>query len=184
MVSCRRPGTLVTMTKLTSDEIEFLRNSNIRRNDRPRKTRKVSSRPLFPKKTIIAVGVIGILLVIAVISVLGDLKPYSDLANSSSWSAISKMATGDSGVKSGADQVEMANGLYAMQGPIVTGIIIACVIIAAIIIGIWYLRVWSWEDERKEARNGSSHDQKKKVHHSDGGSRRPRHHSGSGPRRS
>lgn len=184
MVSCRRPGTLVTMTKLTSDEIEFLRNSNIRRNDRPRKASKANPRPLFPRKSIIAVGVIGILLVIAVISIIGDLKPYSDLANSGAWSSISKMATGDSGVKSGADQVEMANDLYAMQGPIVTGIIIACVIITAIIIGIWYLRVWSWEDERKEARNGSSHDQKKEVHHSDDGSRRPRHHSGSGPRRS
>lgn len=164
--------------RLTDDELEFLRNSDTYKSKpvRTREPKGKNRRPGFPRKTVIAILVIAVLILIMVVSALSDLKPYSDLSKSNTWTAISKMVDADEGLKDSAGQVETANQIYSLQGPIVTGIIVVTLILLAIIIGQWYLRLWAWEDKRKEhdRKNVIEDDQETSVHH---GRNR---HSGSG----
>lgn len=155
--------------RLTDDELEFLKNSDAYNGgqSRARETEPKTRRPGFPRKTIVVVLVIAVLILIMVVSSLSDLKPYSDLSKSSTWTAISKMADSDEGLKNSAGQIDTANQIYSLQGPIVAGIIIVTLILLAIIIGQWYLRLWAWEDKRKEhgRKNIIEDDQETSIHY-------------------
>ena len=142
---------------MTPDEIEFLRRTGaldkIKESTDDEIRHDKTSRPEIPKKTMIVVAVLFVLLTIAFASSMQSLQPYASMAEDKSLMAYLSMTAGDSGSNSSgsdmASQALAASNVYGVRSIVIGSIIAVGVIIEGVLIGQWWFRLRRWENNHE-----------------------------------
>lgn len=139
------------MSDLTHDDLSFLDRIGLddRIQARGAADEPTRERPTFPRRTMIALLVLMIAMLIGAVAIVQTAVPYVRLASTKEFAAVagSSPTTGD---ELGLDDVNAVRTLYSAQWMMYAGIVIVFLLIAAIIAGVWWMRSRRWDDEHDE----------------------------------
>lgn len=142
---------------MTPDEIEFLRRTGaldkMEGSPSNETQHNGKKRPEIPRKTMIAIAIVFILLTIAFVSSVQSIQPYASLAENKSLMSYLSMTGGSGSTNSGADMASKAlaaSNVYGARGIIISSLVSVGVIVEGVLIGQWWFRLRRWENNHEE----------------------------------
>jgi uncharacterized membrane protein len=139
------------MSDLTHDDLSFLDRIGLddRIQARAGADEPARTRPAFPRRTMIALLVLMIAMLIGAVAIIQTAVPYVRLASTKEFATVAGSSS-SAGDELGLDDVNAVKTLYSAQWMMYAGIVIVFLLIAAIIAGVWWLRSRRWDDEHDE----------------------------------